>query len=119
VGLFLSLTLGGILLGSIFGAIASFWLKKINNDEILTVNITFFTCYLLYFTAENINLGIKVDGIMALVGLGVFMAIFGKTKIGKDVEHAVHTFWKFIIYAAESIIFLLAGILVGVKVLYE
>lgn len=63
------------------------------------------------------DLGIKISGIMALVSLGLFMAAFGKTRISAEADHAVHTFWKFIVYCAETVIFLVAGILVGTRVL--
>jgi len=39
------------------------------------------SCYLIYFTAEYVDLGIKISGIMALVSLGIYMAAFGKAKI--------------------------------------
>lgn len=72
---------------------------------------------LLYYVAEKVDLGYKVSGIVALVSLGLFLSNFGKTKISKEAHHTVQTFWKYIVYAAESTIFLLAGLLVGVKVL--
>ena len=46
-GLFFSLTFGGMALGLLFGAVSTFWIKKIFNDEVLVVNITFLTCYLV------------------------------------------------------------------------
>lgn len=49
ISLFCSLTLGGLVLGLIFGAICTIWIKKIFNDEVLVVNITFLTCYLVIF----------------------------------------------------------------------
>ncbi len=48
IGLFLSLTFGGIALGLLFGALSTIWIKKIFNDEVLVVNITFLTCYLVF-----------------------------------------------------------------------
>jgi hypothetical protein len=39
---------GGFLLGLLFGLLSSFWMKKIANDEILIVNITIVSCYLVY-----------------------------------------------------------------------
>lgn len=51
--LFLSLTLGGIGLGLLFGALCTIWIKKIFNDEVLVVNITFLTCYLVSFFKFN------------------------------------------------------------------
>jgi len=65
------LTIGGVLLGIVVGAVATIWLRKITHDEILTVNVTFVSCYICFFIAENVELGIKVSGIMALVSLGI------------------------------------------------
>lgn len=47
IQLFFSLTVGGIVLGLIFGILSTIWIKKIFNDEVLVVNITFLTCYLV------------------------------------------------------------------------
>ena len=116
VKLFISLTVGGVVLGIIFGMIASQVLKMITNDPILTVNTTLISCYLIYFVAENIDLGIHVSGIMALVSMALYMSIFGKTRISTEDIHFVEVFWKFIVYAAESTIFLLAGLIVSIRV---
>lgn len=111
------MTVGGVVLGILFGMIAQFWIRRIHNDPILTVNVTFIICYMTYYVAESVDLGIKVSGIMALVSLGIYLSIFGKTKISSEEKRTVHIFWKYVTYAGESIIFILAGILVGVKVL--
>ena len=114
---FCQLTLGGTVLGIVFGIFSAIWIRKIFNDEILVVNITLIACYMVYFVAENIDLGIKISGIISLVSLGLFMAAFGRTRINSESEHAVHTFWKYAVYCAETVIFLIAGIIIGVKVL--
>lgn len=92
-------------------------MRRIHNDPILTVNVTFIICYLTYYVADNVDLGAKVSGIMALVSLGIYLSIFGKTKISSEDKRTVIIFWKYVVYAGESTIFILAGILVGVKVL--
>jgi NhaP-type Na+/H+ or K+/H+ antiporter len=117
--LFFSLTVGGILLGLLFGIVGSYILKKITNDPILTVNTTFISCYLIYFVAENIDLGFEVSGIMALVSMALYMGIFGKTRISSEDIHFVEVFWKYIVYAAESTIFLIAGMIVAIRVLNQ
>lgn len=70
-----------MLLGLIFAVISTYWIRRIFNDGILVVNITIISCYMVYFIAENIDIGIKVSGIIALVSLGLYMAAFGKTRI--------------------------------------
>lgn len=62
IKLFFSLTIGGTALGILFGIIATIWLKKTGGDEILSVNVTFFTCFILYFVSENVDLGFRISG---------------------------------------------------------
>lgn len=47
------------------------------------------------------------------------MSAVGKTKINPASDHAVHTFWSYLVYASETAIFFLAGLIVGVKMQYQ
>lgn len=51
-----------------------------------------------------------------MVGLGLYMANVGKTAISSESFHSIHTLWSFAGYAAETLIFALAGIIIGVKI---
>ena len=53
---FCALSMGGPLLGFVFGMIGSMWLKKIINDDILIINVTVIMCYLLFYMAENMTI---------------------------------------------------------------
>jgi NhaP-type Na+/H+ or K+/H+ antiporter len=108
---------GAIVLGSIFGMISIILIKLVKKDSILTINITVAMCYILYFVSEYVNLGIRVSGIMALVSIGLYMAAFGKTKFTADAKEKTHEFWKIFVFIAETIIFILGGVLVGTKAL--
>jgi len=44
------------------------------------------------------------------------MSAVGKTKINTNSDYAVYTFWNFLVYASETIIFFLAGLIVGENV---
>lgn len=81
VQLFLELTIGAIVLGVAFGIVSAYLIGMVRNDSVLTLNFTVVSCYILYFVAEYVDLGIKVSGIMALVSMGLYMAAFGKAKI--------------------------------------
>jgi len=119
--MFLSLTVGGVVLGLIIGFISSLALKKVFNDEILVINITFVSGFLAFFLAETVaaELGFTISGIMTLISLGLFMSAFGKTRINPETEHALHNVWGYVVYAAETIIFFLAGVIVGYKVIND
>jgi NhaP-type Na+/H+ or K+/H+ antiporter len=71
---------------------------------------------MVYFIAENFDVGVRVSGIIALVSLGLYMAAFGKTRISIEAESYVEGFWTYAVFCAETTIFILAGILVGTKV---
>ena len=120
--MFVSLTGGGLVLGIVIGAIAAYFIKRMFNDDMLVVNITFICGFIAFFVAESYlteEKGIMVSGIMTLVCLGCFMAAFGKSRISPETEEAVHSFWHFLVYAAETIIFFLAGAIVGGKVIKD
>jgi NhaP-type Na+/H+ or K+/H+ antiporter len=115
--LFLELTVGAIVLGVIFGMISTFLIKLVKKDSILTINITVAMCYILYFISEFVYLGIRISGIMALVSIGLYMAAFGKTKFTAEAKEKTHEFWKVFVFIAETIIFILGGVMVGTKAL--
>lgn len=77
----------------------------------LEVNTTIFTSYMMFFLAESTQLG--VSGILALVAFGLYMTNSGKTKISAESEHAVHHVWGYIGFVAETLIFILSGIIMG------
>jgi NhaP-type Na+/H+ or K+/H+ antiporter len=94
-----------------------YWIKKIFNDEILVLNITIISCYGVFFVAEYVPLGIHMSGILSLVSLSLFMSAFGRTRISREADKAIHEFWEYVVYACETVIFLMAGIIVAIRVL--
>lgn len=89
--LFIRMSFGGPLVGLAFGIIMAIWMKRVFRDDILEVSLTFFTVYLLFFTAEGTTL--HVSGILALVAYGLYMSAWGKTTITVENVEAVHHFW--------------------------
>lgn len=106
---------GGPILGIAMGIIGSIWLRRVIRDDVLTSTITFIACYIIFYCAEFTFF--HVSGILAIVVLGLFMSAFGKTKIYPESEHAVHTVWSFAQYGCETLIFLLTGIIIGIKMI--
>lgn len=113
IRLFVELTGGAVILGVIFGMIATELIKLFKNDPLLCYNTTLVGCYLVYFVAEYVHLGIHVSGIMALVSMGLYMAAFCRTKFTTEARERVHHIWKVYVFVAETIIFILGGVIVG------
>jgi hypothetical protein len=105
--------LGAAVLGIAFGIIATELIKFFKNDPLLCYNTTLVGCYLVYFIAEYVDVGIHISGIMALVAMGLYMAAFGRTKFTTEARERVHHIWKVYGFIAETVIFILGGVIVG------
>lgn len=114
---FICLAGGGAALGMLFGVIASYILTKIFNNFVLEVNTTIVICYIMFYLAEFVELGFS--GILSLVAFGLYMTYSGKTKISVESQHALHHVWGYIGFAAETLIFILSGIIIGDRFLGE
>lgn len=114
---FVRLSIGGPLLGILAGLFLCWWMKKIIRDTVLSIIITFIITYLCFYIAEFT--WVKVSGILSIVTLGLFFSAVGKRKIYPESEHALHNVWSTIQYGSESLIFILTGIVVGIKMIDE
>jgi len=54
-----------------------------------------------------------------VVTLGVLMSGYAKTRVSPEVEHTMHSFWELLGYVANTIIFLLAGLIIAEKALFS
>lgn len=106
---------GGLIFGLLFGFIALFFIKRVSYNGVLCVTIMIIFCYTIYMLMEFTV--IKVSGIIALVTYGIFMGAFGKAYLVGDASMAMESFWSYAVFIAETSIFLIAGVLVGVNVL--
>jgi NhaP-type Na+/H+ or K+/H+ antiporter len=66
---------------------------------------------MIFFLAECTP--IHVSGILAVMTLGLYMTKTGKTGISTESEHSVHHVWSFVGFVAETVIFILAGVIMG------
>ena len=117
VGSFVRLSLGGPILGLLIGFLISNWMKRIIRDSILSVNITVIGAYLCFYIAEFT--WVHVSGILSIVTLGLYFSAVGKRRIYPESEHAMHNVWGAIQFGSETLIFVLTGILVGIKMIEE
>lgn len=103
------------MFGLLFAFFALLCLKRIIYDGVLVVTIMVIFCYTIYLIAEFSEL--RVSGIVSIVVYALYMNVFGKTIITGEVNKYVNTFWSYIVFVAETSIFLIAGVNIGVKVM--
>jgi len=113
LGKFVRLALGGPAAGLLFGMLVSSLLRRIHNNFVLEVNTSIALCYILFYVCEFTP--VHVSGILAIVALGLFMSRSGKTGISASSGHSVHNIWGYIGFVAETAIFILTGVIMGLR----
>ena len=119
IGKFARLSLVGPIIGWLFGIVVEMILHRVHNNFVLETNLTIVAVYMCWYCSENTDL--HVSGILAIVALGIYMGLYGKTAISVESEHALHHVWGYVGFVAETLIFMLAGIIIGItnKKLWE
>jgi CPA1 family monovalent cation:H+ antiporter len=96
---------GGILCGAVV-SIAALLLAGRTDDHLVEITFTTVAAYGSFLLAEHFSL----SGVLATITAGLFMGnlrLFG--KISEKGEEAIHAFWEYAAFVANSLIFLLIG----------
>ena len=124
---FARVALGGPLFGWIAGKVVIFWLSHVFNDYLIEITITLVSTYLTYYIGEEI---LQVSGVLAVVAMGIEVNT-KRTVIEPDVEEFLHRldellensvqltlvffthrFWEIAGYIANTLIFVLVGVII-------
>lgn len=106
----------GLAVGLAVAWLVVYWLGKVFNDPLIEITITIAAAYMVFIVAEGV---FHVSGVVALVTLGVVLASYGRTKVSPEVAEFLHHFWEMMAFFANTIIFLLVGILMATRVNLE
>lgn len=112
---FLRVVLGGIVVGGLIGWLIIAWIKRVFNDALIEITVVIGAAYLTFFLAENI---FHVSGVIAVVTFGISMAGPGKTRISPGVTHFLHEFWELAAFIANTLIFIIVGVVIAQQVNY-
>ncbi|MFT6928231.1 MAG: NhaP-type Na+/H+ or K+/H+ antiporter [Psychromonas sp.] len=112
-GSFISVVLLGLLIGLAVGAVFLFWIGRLFNQAIIEITLTISAAYIAYFIAENI---FDVSGVVAVVSLGLLVASVGRTRISPEVTVFLHHFWQMMAHIANTLIFILVGIIIASRI---
>ncbi|MHB1805019.1 MAG: cation:proton antiporter, partial [Acidithiobacillus ferrooxidans] len=102
---FFAMVGGGALVGVLIGWLSSEIIKRVN-DGMVEITITILAAYGSFLVAMQLD----YSGVISTVVAGLICANYGaKQGMTASVKMAVHTFWEYIGFALNSIIFLLVG----------
>eukprot|EP00249_Psilotum_nudum_P020794 c27850_g1_i1 orf=499-4035(-) len=106
--------LGAVAIGVAFGLISVWWLGAIFNDTVIEITLTLTASYIAYYTAED---EANVSGVLAVMTIGMFFAIFARTAFKGESQQSMHYFWEMITYIANTLIFILSGLVIAESIL--
>lgn len=103
----------GLIIGVVLGIFALIWIGRIFNDAMIEITVTVACAYLVFFIAEEL---FHVSGVVGIVALALLFASVGRTRISPEVGGFLHHFWELMAYVANTLIFLLVGIVIADRV---
>jgi len=109
---FFRVSIGGIAVGAIIGFLMIRWLKDVFNDALVEISIVVAAAYITFYIAEHF---FHVSGVIALMTLGLLIGGIGKTSISPHVQHFMHEFWDLAGFIANSMIFIIAGLVIATR----
>ncbi|XP_011021707.1 PREDICTED: sodium/hydrogen exchanger 8-like isoform X2 [Populus euphratica] len=105
---------GAVGIGVAFGIASVLWLGFIFIDTVIEIALTLAVSYIAYFTAQE---GAGVSGVLAVMTLGMFYAAVARTAFKGDGQQSLHHFWEMVAYIANTLIFILSGVVIAEGVL--
>jgi NhaP-type Na+/H+ or K+/H+ antiporter/CRP-like cAMP-binding protein len=112
---FFRVAVGGTLVGLLIGYIVIAWVKKVFNDALVEITVIVAAAYMTFYVAEHF---LHVSGVLGLVSFGLLMASVGRTRISPEVEHFLHEFWELFAFIANTLIFLIVGVVIADNIVF-
>ena len=109
---FLRIVLMGSLIGAIVGWLTLWVIGRLFNQPLMEITLSVVAAYIAFIISEALH----VSGVVSLVVLGLMFSTLGRTRISPEVTHFLHQFWEMMAYMANTLIFLIVGIVVVLHV---
>jgi Na+:H+ antiporter len=105
----------GLMIGAAIGVAVSEILKQID-DPMIEITLTTIAAYGSFVTAEHLH----YSGVIATVAAGMLCGNYGaRVGMSPATRIAVETFWEYIAFALNSVVFLLIGFEVQIGALLD
>jgi CPA1 family monovalent cation:H+ antiporter len=95
----------GVVLGAIVGFAASHMLQRVE-DPMIEITVTTIAAYGGFAAAD----ALQVSGVIATMTVGMVCGSFGAPRMNAESRIAVESFWRYLAFALNSVVFLLIGL---------
>jgi CPA1 family monovalent cation:H+ antiporter len=118
VFMFTTMIVGGIGLGLVMGAIFAKLIERVKDNENIEITLTMLVAHFTFILAEILSehlvifgYEIKFSSIIATVVASMLIGNYGRYKISSRVEEYMEKFWGYFAFIANSLVFILMGLL--------
>ena len=108
IGEFIWVVTAGLAIGLLVGWSAIWFIGRMVDLPLVEITLTIAAAYTTFILAEQLH----VSGIVALVALALLFSTLGRTRVSPEISHFLHQFWEMLAYIANTLIFLIVGIVI-------
>lgn len=101
------------LLGFLLARIVIWFITRINSEEMVQNSVIILAAYLTFILSQYY---LGVSGVIALVAFGLTVTYIGKPRLKPQVNTFMEHFWELLTYIANTLIFILVGVVIAEKV---
>lgn len=101
------------LLGFLLARIVIWFITRINSEEMVQNSVIILVAYLTFILSQYY---LGVSGVIALVAFGLTVTYVGKPRLKPQVNTFMEHFWELLTYIANTLIFILVGVVIAEKV---
>ena len=101
------------LLGFLLARIVIWFITRINSEEMVQNSVIILAAYITFILSQYY---LGVSGVIALVAFGLTVTYVGKPRLKPQVNTFMEHFWELLTYIANTLIFILVGVVIAEKV---
>lgn len=110
---FIEVVAGGAILGFLLARLAIWFITRINSEEMIQNSVIILSAYITFILSQYY---LGVSGVIALVAFGLTVAYAGKPRLRPQTNAFMAKFWELLTYIANTLIFIIVGVIIAVKV---
>ena len=102
-----------LLLGFVMARMVIWFITRINSEENVQNSVIILSAYLTFILAQHT---LDVSGVIALLAFGLTVSYVGKPQLRPEVNNFMGRFWDLLTYAANTLIFIIVGVIIAGKI---
>lgn len=110
---FCQVVAGGAILGFVAARLVIWFITRVNSEDMIQNSVIILSAYLVFILSQYY---LGISGVIALVAFGLTVAYVGKPRLKPQVNTFMGSFWELLTYIANTLIFIIVGVVIAEKI---